>query len=32
LQKDPKPTQYDNRQVNILINLLGWLLIWTFGT
>ena len=32
LQEDPKPTQYDNGQVNILINLLGWLLIWTLGT
>ena len=32
LQEDPKPTQYENGQVNILINLLGWLLIWTLGT
>jgi hypothetical protein len=32
LQEDPKPTQYEKGLVNILINLLGWLLIWTLGT
>jgi hypothetical protein len=32
LQEDSKSTQYDSGLVNILINLLGWLLIWTLGT
>jgi hypothetical protein len=32
LEEDPKTTQYDNGQANILINSLGWLLIWTVGT
>jgi hypothetical protein len=32
LQEDPRPTQYNSGQVNILINLVGWLLIWTLET
>jgi hypothetical protein len=32
LNEDPKTTQYDGGPTNILINSLGWLLIWAVGS